>query len=79
MVELLSSPTWERHVRTLAAALRERCGALAAAVTRELPDWTLTRVPAGGLHLWVRLPTRVRRTGPLDPCGRGDHHTPWMR
>ncbi|MFI7638728.1 PLP-dependent aminotransferase family protein [Nonomuraea sp. NPDC049400] len=55
-VELLSSPTWERHVRTLAAALRERCGALAAAVTHELPDWTLTRIPTGGLHLWVRLP-----------------------
>ncbi|MBB3725315.1 aminotransferase-like domain-containing protein [Nonomuraea dietziae] len=55
-LELLSSPTWERHVRSLAAALRERCGALAAAVAHELPHWTLTRIPTGGLHLWVRLP-----------------------
>ncbi|GAA4527467.1 PLP-dependent aminotransferase family protein [Nonomuraea ferruginea] len=55
-LELLSSPAWERHVRALAVALRERCGTLAAAVTRELPGWTLDRVPAGGLHLWVRLP-----------------------
>ncbi|TMR31849.1 PLP-dependent aminotransferase family protein [Nonomuraea zeae] len=55
-LELLSSPAWERHVRSLAAALQERCGALAAAVTHELPHWTLTRIPTGGLHLWVRLP-----------------------
>ncbi|WP_157250252.1 PLP-dependent aminotransferase family protein [Nonomuraea typhae] len=55
-VELLSSPAWDRHVRTLAAALRERRGALVAALARELPGWTLAHVPAGGLHLWVRLP-----------------------
>ncbi|MFI6392780.1 PLP-dependent aminotransferase family protein [Nonomuraea sp. NPDC050540] len=55
-LELLSSPTWERHLRSLAAALRERCAALAAAVTRDLPGWSLTRVATGGLHLWVGLP-----------------------
>ncbi|MCK2218518.1 PLP-dependent aminotransferase family protein [Actinomadura sp. ATCC 31491] len=55
-LELLTSPKWERHVRALAGALRERCAALAAAVAHELPGWALTRLPAGGLHLWVRLP-----------------------
>lgn len=55
-LELLTSPTWERHVRSLTAALRERCAALTAAITHELPHWTLTRIPTGGLHLWVRLP-----------------------
>ncbi|WP_433244587.1 PLP-dependent aminotransferase family protein [Streptosporangium sp. CA-135522] len=55
-LELVSSPAWERHVRALATALRERCVELTAAVTRELPDWTVTRPPTGGLHLWVRLP-----------------------
>ncbi|MFI6907096.1 PLP-dependent aminotransferase family protein [Nonomuraea sp. NPDC050394] len=55
-LELLSSPTWERHLRSLAAALRERCAVLAAAIARDLPGWTLARVPTGGLHLWVRLP-----------------------
>ncbi|SDI87874.1 PLP-dependent aminotransferase family protein [Nonomuraea jiangxiensis] len=55
-LELLSSPNWERHLRSLAATLRERCAALAAAVTHQLPHWTLTRIPTGGLHLWVRLP-----------------------
>jgi DNA-binding transcriptional MocR family regulator len=55
-VELLSSPAWDRHVRTLAAALRQRCATLSTAVARECPKWTIERVPTGGLHLWVRLP-----------------------
>ncbi|MEU8244713.1 PLP-dependent aminotransferase family protein [Nonomuraea sp. NPDC048916] len=55
-VELVSTPAWERHLRALAAALRERCATLTAALTREAPGWTITRMPAGGLHLWIRLP-----------------------
>ncbi len=58
-VELLSSPTWDRHVRALAPVLRERCERLASALVRELPDWNITRPPLGGLHLWVRLPAGV--------------------
>ncbi len=55
-VELLSTPAWDRHLRTLATALRERCGVLADALTERLPDWTPVRLPDGGLHLWLRLP-----------------------
>jgi DNA-binding transcriptional MocR family regulator len=55
-LELVSSPAWDRHLRSLSAELRERCGELAAAVARELPDWSVTRQPTGGLHLWIRLP-----------------------
>ncbi|MEV0584309.1 PLP-dependent aminotransferase family protein [Nonomuraea sp. NPDC050310] len=58
-VELLSSPTWERHVRGLGAALRERCASLVAALARQVPGWEVARVPGGGLHLWVRLPDGV--------------------
>ncbi|WP_030144434.1 PLP-dependent aminotransferase family protein [Glycomyces sp. NRRL B-16210] len=58
-LEVLSSPSWDRHVRTLGAALRERCAALAAALAREVPEATLARLPTGGLHLWVRLPSGV--------------------
>ncbi|TVL89311.1 PLP-dependent aminotransferase family protein [Streptomyces sp. SAJ15] len=54
-LEMLSSPSWERHVRTLGTALRERCGRLAAALNREIPGASVTP-PAGGLHLWLRLP-----------------------
>ncbi|MCC3763550.1 PLP-dependent aminotransferase family protein [Glycomyces sp. TRM65418] len=54
--EVLSSPSWDRHVRTLGAALRERCAVLAAALAREAPGAVVARMPTGGLHLWVRLP-----------------------
>jgi DNA-binding transcriptional MocR family regulator len=54
-VELVSAPAWSRHLRALATALRERAAALASGLAREVPEWTLTRVPAGGLHLWVRV------------------------
>jgi DNA-binding transcriptional MocR family regulator len=36
--------------------LREQRDALVAALASELPDWTFA-VPAGGMALWVRLPT----------------------
>ncbi|WP_405365680.1 PLP-dependent aminotransferase family protein [Kitasatospora sp. NBC_00039] len=61
-VELLSTPAWDRHLRALATALRERCTVLADALARELPDWTLARSPAGGLHLWLRLPPTLTDT-----------------
>ncbi|WP_406081781.1 PLP-dependent aminotransferase family protein [Micromonospora sp. NBC_00858] len=59
-VELISTPSWDRHLRGLATALRERSAALAAALATEIPEWTLSSVPQGGLHLWVRVP------GPLQ-------------
>jgi DNA-binding transcriptional MocR family regulator len=55
-VELVSAPAWERHLRALSLDLRERAGALAAAVVRDRPDWTVTSMPTGGLHLWLQLP-----------------------
>ncbi|XVV00606.1 PLP-dependent aminotransferase family protein [Actinosynnema sp. CA-248983] len=55
-VELVSTPPWDRHLRALSTRLRQRCALLAGTLARELPDWTPTRVPTGGLHLWLRLP-----------------------
>lgn len=55
-VELLSTPAWDRHLRGLGTALRQRCAVLAHAVAGELPDWTAAPAPEGGLHLWLRLP-----------------------
>ncbi|MGY0235777.1 aminotransferase-like domain-containing protein [Longispora urticae] len=55
-LELVSSPGWDRHVRGLAAALRDRHAELAAALAREVPGWTVARPVGGGLHLWIRLP-----------------------
>jgi DNA-binding transcriptional MocR family regulator len=55
-LELVSAPAWRRHLKTLRAELRIRRDALVAAVGEHLPDWTLETVPAGGLHVWARLP-----------------------
>lgn len=58
-MELVSTPAWDRHPRALATHLRERCALLPGTSARELPDWTPTRIPAGGLHLWAQLPPRL--------------------
>lgn len=55
-VDLVTSPSWPRHLARLRRALLGRRDALVAAVRSELPDTTIRQVPAGGLHLWVRLP-----------------------
>ncbi|NRQ33121.1 PLP-dependent aminotransferase family protein [Nonomuraea sp. NN258] len=55
-IELISGPAWDRHLRMLPGALRERAATLAAALAREVPGWRIGRHPAGGLHLWVHLP-----------------------
>lgn len=61
-LELLGSPGWERHLRTLAGSLRQRSQTLAAALGQAQPDWAVTDPPDGGLHLWVRLPPEVDDT-----------------
>ncbi|MGH3387902.1 MAG: PLP-dependent aminotransferase family protein, partial [Actinomadura sp.] len=55
-LELVTSPAWPRHLKAVQALLRRRRAVLAAALARELPEFTL---PAGGAHLWVRLPDGV--------------------
>ncbi|SHN74044.1 PLP-dependent aminotransferase family protein [Cryptosporangium aurantiacum] len=51
-LELVGSPAWARHLRTLAVALRDRRTALLGALADLRPQWT----PYGGYHLWLRLP-----------------------
>ncbi|TDC71193.1 PLP-dependent aminotransferase family protein [Actinomadura sp. GC306] len=55
LLELVSSPGWPRHLRSVRAALRTRRDAALAALARELPELRVNR-PSGGLHLWARLP-----------------------
>jgi DNA-binding transcriptional MocR family regulator len=54
-LELVSSPSWPRHLGAVRTALRRRRDTLAAAVARELPGVSAT-TPSGGLHLWLRFP-----------------------
>ncbi|RFU40275.1 PLP-dependent aminotransferase family protein [Actinomadura logoneensis] len=55
VLELVTSPGWPRHLRTVHAALRSRRDALCAALARDLPGLLHSR-PDGGMHLWLRLP-----------------------
>lgn len=57
-LQLVTSPAWQRHLRTMRATLRERRAALAAAVHADLGAASLPHIPSGGLHLWVRLPDK---------------------
>jgi DNA-binding transcriptional MocR family regulator len=54
-LELVTSPAWERHRKTLGQALGRRSAVLLDAVSRYLPAASAAR-PAGGMHLWVTLP-----------------------
>lgn len=58
-LELVGAPAWSRHLRTLRGALVERRDALVGAVRHHLGESSLTLIPSGGMHLWVRLPDGV--------------------
>jgi DNA-binding transcriptional MocR family regulator len=58
-LELVTSPAWARHLRALRASLLVRRDALVGALRSELGPACLPLIPAGGLHLWVRLPDHV--------------------
>jgi DNA-binding transcriptional MocR family regulator len=55
-LDLVSSPAFRRHRRSVAAVLREHRDLLVAAVRRELPSARLELVPRGGLTVWLALP-----------------------
>ncbi|MGH3399371.1 MAG: PLP-dependent aminotransferase family protein [Streptosporangiaceae bacterium] len=54
-LELVSGPAWDRHLRGLGQALTGRARALVSALARHAPGVSFT-APAGGMHLWARLP-----------------------
>ena len=60
-LELVGSPAWRRHLRSLADALRNRRNAMAEALHQDLPGLRV-RIPRGGYHLWLRLPDGTDET-----------------
>lgn len=76
-LELVSSPAWPRHLRTVTEALRRRRDTLATALAPT--SLRLTHLPRGGLHMWATLPPgtddvalaeRALRAGVLISPGR---------
>ena len=58
-LDVLTAPGWPRHLGMLRRQLRERRDALVVAIRQLLPSCQLDLVPAGGMHLWLRLPDPV--------------------
>ena len=54
-LDLVTRPVWPRHLAGLGRALAGRAQRLADAIDRYLPGAAVAR-PAGGMHLWARLP-----------------------
>ncbi|MEW9547854.1 PLP-dependent aminotransferase family protein [Nonomuraea sp. NPDC050783] len=79
-LELVGSAAWRRHLAAVHAEIRLRRDALAAALATHLPAGAeLHLLPAGGMHLWLRLPADLdegalveaaRRNGVLVSPGR---------
>src|SRR5580704_8163512 len=55
-LDVLTAPGWNRHMGGVRRILRERRDALVLAIRDLLPGCELEAVPAGGVHLWLRLP-----------------------
>ncbi|WP_328909144.1 PLP-dependent aminotransferase family protein [Streptomyces sp. NBC_00234] len=55
-LELVGSPSWGRHLRAVATALKDRRTAMTAALRLQLPALALPHVPSGGGSLWLGLP-----------------------
>lgn len=58
-LELVGSPAWPRHLRSLSAELAVRREAMTGALGLHLPELALPHIPFGGYHLWLRLPEGV--------------------
>lgn len=61
-LELVGSPDWPRHLRTISAELKARRDAMTAALRLDLPELALPHIPSGGYHLWLRLPDGTDET-----------------
>ncbi|KAF4411120.1 MULTISPECIES: PLP-dependent aminotransferase family protein [Streptomyces] len=55
-LELVGGPSWGRHLRSVAAELRARRRTMTGLLREQLPGLPPVHVPAGGYHLWLRLP-----------------------
>ncbi|WP_285597601.1 PLP-dependent aminotransferase family protein [Kineosporia sp. NBRC 101731] len=58
-LDVLTRPGWRTHLRELRQGLRIRRDLLLRSLREHTPAAHLEQVPAGGIHLWVRLPDGI--------------------
>ena len=58
-LDVVTQPGWHSHNKQRIRQLRQRRDDLAALVTKYLGKETLTRIPKGGMNLWLQLPDSV--------------------
>ncbi|MFJ2815449.1 PLP-dependent aminotransferase family protein [Streptomyces sp. NPDC087294] len=61
-LELVGSPAWPRHLRSISRELTLRRSTLTSALRLRLPELALPHIPSGGYHLWLRLPDGTDET-----------------
>ena len=55
-LQLVTAASWPRHLRSLRSALKRNRNLLSSALRTHIGDHARFVDPAGGLHLWLRLP-----------------------
>jgi len=69
-LELVTSPAWQRHLRSLRQVLQTRRQVLQAALARLAPELVVEQVPRGGMHLWAHLRKTVDEQDLAEACRR---------
>ncbi|WP_214106393.1 aminotransferase-like domain-containing protein [Acrocarpospora catenulata] len=69
-VEFVTAPAWRRHLAAVHRMLEERRQILLTGLAQHIPSATVDLVPAGGLHLWVRLPPETDETALVERAQR---------
>jgi DNA-binding transcriptional MocR family regulator len=67
-LDVVTRPAWHTHLRALRRDLRTRRDLLLDALREHAPAAHVSAVPAGGLHLWVRLPDGVDTDRVVRAC-----------
>ncbi|MBN1092584.1 PLP-dependent aminotransferase family protein [Blastococcus sp. TML/M2B] len=68
VLDVVTQPGWERHLRGLRTQLRARRDLLLSSLAEHAPQVVVEQVPAGGLHLWGRLPDGTDLPRVLAEC-----------
>jgi len=77
ITRLLSSTSYDRHLRTFRRHLERQAILLAGQLQTYFPDNTFTQVPQGGYSLWNTLPSHIDMSVFYKNCeAQGIHFTP---